>query len=191
MARLSTFQVPQSSVLGPVLFILFKENPCLTLFGAIPLSLSLLQITLRFKTPPFHRTCNVQYLPRIPVSQSDSDIQTWMLENKLKLRMTKQRLFSSFKSFPPIPVSKPTTTSDCGHEFSLSSSIFCRKWFYITDDMSVELYVTCTSTRLTLLKLAPFRLSLRNYKRFKTWLQDSCSKLLITLHELPIHAGIR
>ena len=50
-----------------------------------------------------------------------SDIQTWMLENKLKLRMTKQRLSSSFKSFPLIPVSKPTTTSGCGREFSLSS----------------------------------------------------------------------
>ena len=141
MANLSTFLVPQSSVLGPVLF---KENPFLTRFGAIPLSLSFVDnAQIQDSTLPQNMQCSIS------ISSQEtcvSDIQTWMLENKLKLRMTKQRLSSSFKSFPLIPVSKPTTTSGCGREFSLSSWIFCQKsWFYITDDMSVELYTSCTS----------------------------------------------
>lgn len=32
---------------------------------------------------------------------------------------------------------------------------------------------------------------MRKYKTFKTHLHDSCSKLLITLHKLPIHASIK
>ena len=80
-----------------------------------------------------HSICNI-------FSGNLSDIQTWMLENKLKLNNDKAEVLllrSSSKSFS---VSKPTTISVCGCEISFSSSAR-NLGFYIRDDMSVELHI--------------------------------------------------
>ena len=81
-----------------------------------------------------NRTFNLQYLLTCL-----SDIQTWMLENKLKLNNNKTKALSMRSSFKSFSVSKPTTISFCGCEISFSSS--ARNFgFYITDDISVELH---------------------------------------------------
>ena len=84
-----------------------------------------------------------------------SDIQTWMLENRLKLNndKTEALLVRSFsKSFW---VLKPTTI---GCEISFSSSAR-NLGFYIRDDMSVELHIknVCRSAYSELRRISTVR----------------------------------
>ena len=87
-----------------------------------------------------------------------SDIQTLMLENKLKSSNDKTEallLWSSSKSFS---VSKPTIISDCGCEIPFSCSAR-NLGFYIRDDMSVELHIKniCWSTHSELRHISTIR----------------------------------
>ena len=67
-----------------------------------------------------------------------SDIQTWMLENKLKLNNDKTEALFTRLSSKSFLVSKPTTISVCGCKISFSSSAR-NLGFYTAGDMSVEL----------------------------------------------------
>ena len=126
-----SYGVPQGSVLGPVLFILYTK----------PLSDLIQCHSNESQSFTDDTQLQVSVLPsdiQSVISSPEtclSDIQTWMLENKLKLNNDKTR--SSSKSFS---VGKPTTISVCGCEISFSS--FARNLgFYIRDDMSVELHI--------------------------------------------------
>ena len=66
-------------------------------------------------------------------------IQTWMLENKLKLNNDETEAILLRLSSKSFSVCKPTTVSVCGCEFFFSSAR--NLGFYIRDDMSVELHV--------------------------------------------------
>ena len=131
-----SYGVPQGSVLGPVLFILYTK-PLSDLIQCHSIeSQSFAEDTqLQVSVPPSNIQSAISSLETCL-----SDIQTWMLENKLKLNNDKTKallLSSSSKSFS---VCKPTTISVCGCEifFLLLPEIL--GFFYIRDDMSVELH---------------------------------------------------
>ena len=113
--------VPQGSVLGPILFILYtKPLSDLIQCHSIKSQAFADDTQLHVSVPP----SNIQSAISSPETCL-SDIQTWMLENKLKLNNDKTEallLHSSSKSFS---VSKPTTISVCGCEISFL--FFCQK----------------------------------------------------------------
>uniref|UniRef100_UPI003AF4B0DC RNA-directed DNA polymerase n=1 Tax=Thiolapillus sp. TaxID=2017437 RepID=UPI003AF4B0DC len=131
-----SYGVPQGSVLGPILFILYTK-PLSDLIQCHSIeSQSFADDTqLQVSVPPSNIQSAISSLETCL-----SDIQTWMLENKLKLNNDKTEallLRSSSKSFS---VSKPTTISVCGCEISFSSSAR-NLGFYIGGDMSMELHI--------------------------------------------------
>ncbi|WP_293650351.1 reverse transcriptase family protein [Thiolapillus sp.] len=131
-----SYGVPQGSVLGPILFILYTK-PLSDLIQCHSIeSQSFADDTqLQVSVPPSNIQSAISSLETCL-----SDIQTWMLENKLKLNNDKTEallLRSSSKSFS---VGKPTTISVCGCEISFSSSAR-NLGFYIRDDMSMELHI--------------------------------------------------
>ena len=107
------------------------QNLFLTWFSVTLLSLILFRTQLQVTVPPLNIQSAISSL-----ETSLSDIQTWMLENKLNNKKEAQLKCSSSKTFS---VCKPTTISSCGCEMSFSSSARMLG-FYITDDMSVELH---------------------------------------------------
>ncbi|WP_374210557.1 reverse transcriptase domain-containing protein, partial [Thiolapillus sp.] len=111
-----SYGVPQGSVLGPILFILYTK-PLSDLIQCHSIeSQSFADDTqLQVSVPPSNIQSAISSLETCL-----SDIQTWMLENKLKLNNDKTEallLHSSSKSFS---VGKPTTISVCGCEISFS-----------------------------------------------------------------------
>ena len=121
---------------GPILFILYTK-PLFDLIQCQSIeSQSFADDTqLQASVPPSNIQSAISSLETCL-----SDIQTWMLENKLKLNNGKTEallLRSSSKSFS---VSKCTTISVCGCEISFSSSAR-NLGFHIRDDMSVELHL--------------------------------------------------
>ena len=140
--------------MGPVLFILYTEPLSDLIQCHLIKSQSFADDTqLQVRVPP----SNIQFA----ISSLEtclSDIQTWMLENKLKLNNDKIEallLRSSSKSFS---VDKPTTISVCGCEISFSSSAG-NLGFYLRDDMSVELYIknVCRSAYSELRRISTIR----------------------------------
>ena len=149
-----SYGVPQGSVSGPILFILYTK----------PLS-DLIQCH-SIESQSFADDTQLQVSVRPSNIQSAisslqtclSDIQTWMLKNKLKLNNDKTEallLRSSSKSFS---VCKPTTISDSGCEISFSSSAK-NLGFYIRDDMSVEMHLknVCRSAYSELRRISTIR----------------------------------
>ncbi|WP_419612594.1 reverse transcriptase domain-containing protein, partial [Thiolapillus sp.] len=146
--------MPQGSVLGPILFILYTK-PLSDLIQCHSIeSQSFADDTqLQVSVPPSNIQSAISSLETCL-----SDIQTWMLENKLKLNNDKTEallLRSSSKSFS---VGKPTTISVCGCEISFSSSAR-NLGFYIRDDMSVELHIknVCRSAYSELRRISTIR----------------------------------
>ena len=131
-----SYGVPQGSVLGPILFILYRKPLSDLIQCHLTESQSFADDTqLQVSVPPSNIQSAISFLETCL-----SDIQTWMLENKLKLNNDKTEaplLRSSSKSFS---VGKPTTISVCGYEISFSSSAR-NLGFYIRDDMSMELHI--------------------------------------------------
>ena len=130
-----SYGVPQGSVLGPILFILYTK-PLSDLIQCHSIeSQSFADDTqLQFSVPPQ----DIQYA----VSSLEtclSDIQTWMLENKLKLNNDKTEALLLHLSSKSFSVSKPTAISLGGCEISFSSSAE-NLGFYIRDDMSIKLH---------------------------------------------------
>ena len=129
-----SFGVPQVSVLGPVLFILCTKPlsdwiQCHSIESQSFADDTQLQISV----PPLNIQSAISSLETCL-----SDIQTWMLENKLTPNNDKTEtllLRSTSKSFS---VGKPTTISVCGCEIYFSSSAK-NLGFFITDDMSIVL----------------------------------------------------
>ena len=123
-----------------------------TSFSAVPLSLSLLQTTLNFKTPsPLSLQNNQSSIPSLEICFSD--IQTWMLVNKIN--MTKQRLSSSayFSSnFQSLNL-KPSVSVAVKHTVSSSAT---NLGFYITvaDDTSVKVHTQKTICRLPYIEIS-------------------------------------
>ena len=118
-----SYGVPQGSLLGPILFILYtKPLSDLIQCRSIESQSFADDVQLQVYVPP----SNIQSAI-FSLETCLSDIQTWMLENKLKLNNDKTEallLRSSSKSFS---VGKPTTISVCGCEISF---FFCQKsWF--------------------------------------------------------------
>ena len=69
-----------------------------------------------------------------------SDIQTWMLEKKLKLNNDETDAFLLRSSSKSLSVGKPSTIFVCGREIPFSSSAR-NLGFYIRDDITVELHI--------------------------------------------------
>ena len=138
VSQVSSFSygVPQGSVLGPVLFIL-DTRPLSDLIQCHSIeSQSFVDDTqLQVSVPPPNIQSAISSLETCL-----SDIQTWMLENKLKLNNDKTEAFLMRSSSKSVSVSKPTTISVCGCEISFSSSAR-NLGFYITNYMSVELHI--------------------------------------------------
>ena len=115
--------VPQGSVLGPVLFILYTKPlsdliqcysiECQTLADDTQLQVSVppsnIQSAISSLETCLYRTFNLETCL--------SDIQTWMLENKLKLNNDKTETLLLRLSSRSFSVSKPTTISVCGVEY--------------------------------------------------------------------------
>ena len=77
--------MPQGSVLGPVLFILYTKPPSDLIQCHSIQSQSFADDTQpQVSVPPLNIQCAVSSLETCP-----SDVQTWMLENKLKLNNDK------------------------------------------------------------------------------------------------------
>ena len=131
-----SYGVPQGSVLGPILFILYtKPLSDLIQCHSIKSQAFADDTQLHVSVPPSNIQSAISSLETCL-----SDIQTWMLENKLKLNNDQTEallLRSSSKSFS---VSKPTTISVCGREIYISSSARILS-FYHRDDMRVELHI--------------------------------------------------
>ena len=87
-----------------------------------------------------------------------SEIQTWMLENKLKLNNYKTEALLLRSSSKPFSVGKPTTISVYGCEISFSSSAR-NLGYYIRDDMNVELHIknVCRSAYSELRRISTVR----------------------------------
>ena len=156
VSQVSSFSygVPQGSVLGPILFILYTK-PLSDLIQCHSIeSQSFADDTqLQASVPPSNIQSAISSLETCL-----SDIQIWMLENKLKLNNDRTEallLRSSSKSFS---VSKPTTFYVCGCEISFSSSAR-NLGFYFRDDMSVELHVknVCRSAYSELRRISTIR----------------------------------
>ena len=128
-----SYGVPQGFVLGPILFVVYTK----------PLS-DLIQC---HSTESQSFADDTQLQVSVPTSNIHSaicsletclsDIQTRMLENKLKLNNDKTKAHLPRSSSKSFSVSKPTTISVCGCERYFSSSAR-NLGFYIRDDMSVE-----------------------------------------------------
>ena len=130
-----TYGVPQASVLGPNLFIL-NTKPLFDLIQCHSIeSQSFAEDTqLQVSVPPSNNQSAIYYLEICLL-----EIQTWILENKLKVNNDKTEaplLRLSSKSFS---FCKPTAISVCGCEISFSSSAE-NLGFYIRDDMSIKLH---------------------------------------------------
>ena len=98
------------------------------------LSLSLLQMIHSFQP----LSLNIQSATS-SLETCLSDIQTWMLENKLKLNDDKVEALLMLSCSKSFSVSKPTAISVCGCGMYF---FFCQKsWFYITNDLSIELHL--------------------------------------------------
>ena len=149
LAGFQIYGVPKGSVLGPVLFILYtKPLSALIQCHSIESFADDTQLQVSVSPP------NIQ-LAISTLETCLSDIQTWMLENKLKLNNDKTEALLVRASSKSLSVFKPTTISVCGCEISFSSSAR-NLGFYI---MSVELHIknVCRSAYSELRRIGTIR----------------------------------
>ena len=146
--------VPQGSVLGPVLFILYTK-PIADLIQSHSLESQSYadDIQLHVSAPPE----NMKYAIN-SAENCISDIMSWMLVNRLKLNNDKTEALLMYSPFKSFPVSKPTSISVCGLDISFSSSAR-NLGFHIAENMSVELHIKniCRSAFLELRRIFSIR----------------------------------
>ena len=139
--------VPQGSVLGPVLFILYTK-PISDLIRSHSVESQLYADDIQFQvsSSPENMSNAIK-----SAENCISDIMSWMLANKLKLNNDKTEALCMYSSFKSFPVSKPASVSVYGHDVSFSSSAR-NLGFYMTENMNVELHVKniCRSAFLEL-----------------------------------------
>ena len=152
LAGFQIYGVPQGSVLGPILFILYtKPLSALIQCHSIESFADDTQLQVSVSPP------NIQ-LAISTLETCLSDIQTWMLENKLKLNKDRTEGLLMRPSSKSLSVSKPTTIPVCGCETSFPSSAR-NLGFYITNHLSVELHMknVCRSAYSELRRISTFR----------------------------------
>ena len=122
-------------MLGPILFILYTK-PLSDLIQCHSIeSQSFADNTqLQVSVPPSNIQSAISSLETCL-----SDIQTWMLENKLKLNMIKQRPSSCAHLLSPFQSANLIPSLSVAMKYLFSSSAR-NLGFYIRDDMSVELH---------------------------------------------------
>ena len=149
-----SFGVPQGSVLGPVLFILYTKPLSDHIQSHSVESQSFADDTqLQTSSSPL----NI-HLSICSLENCISDVKVWMQQNKLKLNDDKTEALLFCSRSKTFPVSKPTSIAVCGTDISFSSSAR-NLGFYVTEDMSLELQIKhiCRSAYCELRRISSIR----------------------------------
>ena len=148
------YGVPQGSVLGPILFVLYKQ-PLSNLIKRHSLNAHLFADDIQIETSIIH-----QHVPSaiFSVEICIADVKYWMIENKLHLNdEKKQCLFIR-------PCKKNVNCTSLSFEYNvISFSITAKQLeFHFTDDTNIDAHVQdiCRNVTLTYVALAPFVTSL-------------------------------
>ena len=151
-----SYGVPQGSVLGPILFILYNKPLSDTIrFHSIQSQSVADDTQLYDSAPPLNNQTSISSM-----QTCISDVKPWMLENKLKLNddyKTEALLICS--SSKPFPAPKPITMSVCSSKITFFPPSARNLDFCLTENMSLELQITniCRSAYLELRRISSVR----------------------------------
>ena len=177
-----SFGVPQGSVLGPILFIMYTQP-----LHSLILRHSMLDQSFADDTQIYTSCKPTQANDTIQNIQACiSDVKDWMTDHRLKLNddKTEALLFHSSNSFTSC--SKPSSILVCSSNISFSQSAR-NLGFFMSDNMSVDTHIThtCNSAYAALRQISSIRHNLTT-QATKTLIcslvlsrLDYCNSLLI------------
>ena len=170
-----SFGVPQGSVLGPILFIMYTQ-PLHTLIQSHSISDQAFADDTQL-----YKSCKPQQLQNSlqTVQSCITDVKSWMTQHKLKLNddKTEALLFHTSRSFSAT-VPKPSSIMVCSSSVSFSSTAR-NLGFILSDDMTVDAHIShiCRSAYAALRQIS----SIRQYLTLEATKTLVCSLVLSRL----------
>ena len=148
-----SFGVPQGSVLGPVLFILYTK-PLSSLIDSHSVSNQSFadDTQIHDSCPPDQIHATVQTM-----QNCIADVKSWMIQSKLKLNDDKTEALS-IKSRKPLPTTQPSSIR-VGSSDILFSPCARNLGFMLSDDLSLDKHIShiCRSAYLEIRKISSIR----------------------------------
>ena len=148
------YGVPQGSVLGPVLFVLYTQPLASLIQSHSPEHQSFADDTqLELSTPPENINPAISSL-----ELCITDIRIWMLENKLKLNDEKTEAVLCSSSFKSLPSTTPTSLTVGSTDIPFSSTAR-NLGFHFSKDMSISTHVqtVCRKAYIDLRRISYIR----------------------------------
>ena len=150
-----SFGVPQGSVLGPILFIMYTQ-PLHTLIQSHSISDQAFADDTQL-----YKSCKPSHLQNTldTMQTCITDVKSWMTQHKLKLNddKTEALLFHSSRSFSST-IQKPSSILVCSSTVSFSSTAR-NLGFILSDDMTVDAHIShiCRSAYTALRQISSIR----------------------------------